>query len=363
MSRSWFFVAAWVALAACGGSASDTVEGPPDVDQDGVPDAEDNCPNVPNPDQADADGDGIGDACDPTPWPDEDGDTIPDTEDNCPTVANPDQADVDGDGVGDACDNCPTKANPDQADATGDGVGDACPCDACTVEQWCSTHPAEGDSCVDECASRARCGDTCCGLGGVCTAGTCAYGDLSVDARVLANTIQFQYRTFSAGDCEVLEQCVADTGRRRLMRFTTTTPNTGDADIHLGDPSRRTDLFDWSPCHAHYHFDSYASYDLVDTDGNPAGWGHKQAFCLMDLEPYSPGVSWGSGRYNCGMQGITQGWADTYDRSIDCQYVDITGVEPGEYDLKVHVNYAGIVAESDYTNNEVTVRVTIPPEE
>ncbi|MEI8358572.1 MAG: substrate-binding domain-containing protein, partial [Deltaproteobacteria bacterium] len=36
--------------------------------------------------------------------PDQDGDGIPDCDDNCPDVFNPDQADVDGDGVGDACD-------------------------------------------------------------------------------------------------------------------------------------------------------------------------------------------------------------------------------------------------------------------
>ena len=35
---------------------------------------------------------------------DQDGDGIPDCDDNCPDVFNPDQADVDGDGVGDACD-------------------------------------------------------------------------------------------------------------------------------------------------------------------------------------------------------------------------------------------------------------------
>jgi hypothetical protein len=41
-----------------------------DSDGDGVPDASDNCPDVPNAGQTDTDGDGLGDACDP----DDDGD-------------------------------------------------------------------------------------------------------------------------------------------------------------------------------------------------------------------------------------------------------------------------------------------------
>jgi hypothetical protein len=84
-----------------------------DADGDGVQDMYDNCPGVPNPNQADQDVDGVGDG-------------VGDVCDNCPTSANADQADADGDGVGDVCDNCPTSANADQADADGDGIGDAC---------------------------------------------------------------------------------------------------------------------------------------------------------------------------------------------------------------------------------------------
>ncbi|MFH1694623.1 MAG: immunoglobulin-like domain-containing protein [Patescibacteria group bacterium] len=42
-------------------------EEPADTDLDGIPDEEDNCSSVSNADQADADGDGIGDVCDDTP--------------------------------------------------------------------------------------------------------------------------------------------------------------------------------------------------------------------------------------------------------------------------------------------------------
>jgi hypothetical protein len=48
-----------VRYCVCAASADDS-------DGDGVADAADNCPDDPNPDQADTDGDGLGDACDPT---------------------------------------------------------------------------------------------------------------------------------------------------------------------------------------------------------------------------------------------------------------------------------------------------------
>ncbi len=56
--------------------------GPVDSDQDGIPDTEDNCPNVANPDQMDTDENGIGDACEPGNDDDEDG--VPNDIDECP---------------------------------------------------------------------------------------------------------------------------------------------------------------------------------------------------------------------------------------------------------------------------------------
>ena len=141
-------------------SAGDT----PDVDQDsdGIPDVHDNCPNVANANQADADQDGLGDACEnATGTSDYDGDGVADHSDNCPLVANADQRDSDGDHVGDACDatqfddtdhdnvsnivdNCPTVPNPDQRDSNGNGIGDACdtsptPTATATPDPWGGT--------------------------------------------------------------------------------------------------------------------------------------------------------------------------------------------------------------------------------
>jgi len=90
---------------------------------------------------ADTDSDGVYDRFDVN----EDGDFDDTGElDNCPLVPNADQLDTDGDGLGDACDNCTTVANPDQADSNWDGIGDACSsADLRVAAQYVENPPAE----------------------------------------------------------------------------------------------------------------------------------------------------------------------------------------------------------------------------
>jgi Tol biopolymer transport system component len=119
----------------------------PDADEDGVPDAIDNCPAQPGPPTnggcplqtpTDTDGDGVPDAIDTCPIqsglpynagcpagtapPDGDGDGVPDATDACPSQpgqqgnagcpAGASPSDRDGDGVPDAADACPETAGP-----------------------------------------------------------------------------------------------------------------------------------------------------------------------------------------------------------------------------------------------------------
>lgn len=163
--------------------------------------------------------------------------------------------------------------------------------------------------------------------------------------------------------CAAEEKCLASTAYapeatdydvRVLLRFPQRVKNQGTADFL---PSRPKHTWEWHSCHQHYHsMDEFSHYDLLDaTTGRKVAEGHKASFCLEDSTCDFGNLK----RYACTShtQGLSPGCYDTYNADIDCQWIDITDVQPGNYILKVHVNPKYIVLESDFTNNVVRCNI------
>lgn len=190
--------------------------------------------------------------------------------------------------------------------------------------------------------------------------------DLTVDVRRLASRMSITENYFSPEGCALQEGAVGAAGKRRLLRFDTVVFNAGDGDLVVGDRSvpdnAYAKLFEYAPCHGHYHIQDFSQYELLRAeDRSLVVVGRKQGFCFRDNEDYR---GEGSGRYGCGYQGITSGWADVYGAELDGQWLDITGVPPGDYILRISINAMGSFDEGEDRYPDVAeTPVHIPPQQ
>lgn len=78
----------------------------------------------------------------------------------------------------------------------------------------------------------------------------------------------------------------------------------------------------------------FAHFDIINSLGVKVAEGHKASFCLEDnqcthnTEPVYKCANYGD-------QGISVNCTDTYHHNIDCQWIDITDIDPGIYTFKV----------------------------
>jgi hypothetical protein len=183
--------------------------------------------------------------------------------------------------------------------------------------------------------------------------------DLVVNPYRLQSSVEVQRRYIADGDCSVVEGCTPAAGLRKLLLFDVGIANVGKEDVVIGMPGNNPYPFVYSPCHAHYHLNNFCIYRLLTLDYAKIVKARKQGFCLRDDKTYKKTAGPGSG-YTCAYQGISAGWQDVYDKSLDCQWLDITGVPPGDYYLEITVNPFRVFTESNYSNNQVLIRITIP---
>ncbi|KZC03737.1 Lysyl oxidase like protein 2B [Dufourea novaeangliae] len=191
--------------------------------------------------------------------------------------------------------------------------------------------------------------------------------DLVFDHIELMRTAHLEDRQLYWLQCAMEENCVASPAytiqresqnwhleTRRLLRFTARILNAGTADFR---PSVPKHLWEWHMCHMHYHsMEVFATFDVFAENGTRLAEGHKASFCLEDNQCL-PGVE---PRYKCanyGDQGISVNCSDVYKHNIDCQWVDISELPPGQYTFKVAVNPEFKVGEMSFDNNAAICRL------
>jgi hypothetical protein len=280
-----------------------------------------------------------------------------------------------------------------------DGCGGSCgECEAPTV---CTAGPGVSRTCIAEgcqpdCAGRIcgndGCGGSCgtCGAGQVCRVSTstcenacdhfdpvcnpgCSNGeycgsdcachpctpqpDLVVDAARLASDVVIERRDVSFTSCAVADGCVNAPGSRRLLRFGLEVRNQGGAPAV---PNR--DDYQPSSCRGTSQL-AFAEYALRNANGGVVTVGRKLTACVEDVRRALDGEEIACTRqFDCGNQGIQPGWSVLYPSAADCQWLDITDIPAGPYQLEVTVNPHRLIDESSFENNRTIVPVTIPLE-
>lgn len=153
--------------------------------------------------------------------------------------------------------------------------------------------------------------------------------DLEVVEADMEEETRLMYRFFGSGSCELEEGVIGTLGWRHLLAFSASVRNNGTRAIHIGKVSDPTNpwvlskVFEFSPCHGHYHFSHYGDFRY---NGAP---GSKRAFCLEETNRFHNDETTPvtATHQSCDYQGIGPGWGDEYEFGIPGQWVDVTGVE------------------------------------
>jgi len=171
------------------------------------------------------------------------------------------------------------------------------------------------------------------------------------------------------------------------------TARTVEQAVYRSDGTRRfrpAGDYTFHPTHGHIHYRNFAKYEMFavpppsdpDHPGYflPAAKSHKADFCMIDVENRKFEGDWQDTQGNeprrgafpdCNIpteidpkqlkgymvQGISRGWADIYSWPLPGQYIEVSNVPDGDYDVVVSVNPFKLIEESNYDDNVACTRI------
>jgi subtilisin-like proprotein convertase family protein len=202
--------------------------------------------------------------------------------------------------------------------------------------------------------------------------------DLIIDGPSVAADMRLDRATIPGATLLRMPTVVANIGTGPLEINGGTSNSDGTQNVYQriyesggGSHQRLAGTFVFHPSHNHTHFEDFAQFRLRarNTDGSVGAVvrdGAKISFCLLDLQrhdtslPGSPAISQ---YFNCtaDRQGISVGWADIYHAGLPDQWIDITGMAPGQYWVEVISDPANHMLEINENNNSAFIPYTIGP--
>jgi hypothetical protein len=201
---------------------------------------------------------------------------------------------------------------------------------------------------------------------------------------------------------------IAEQGARRCLRFDQIVANSGRGPFELRyridgiatedtrdlvqrvyrtDGSLRervADTYTFHAAHAHFHYSNFARSYLwratpkgVRVGTKPVRSSRKNGFCMVDVEQTGFGTRGDSPRTyippGClaptefdtatgalaAVSGISPGWADVYNWYLADQFIEVSGLRDGYYELENVADQAGTVEEIDDSNNAASTLIRL----
>jgi hypothetical protein len=168
--------------------------------------------------------------------------------------------------------------------------------------------------------------------------------DLVLEAPSEGSVVQFKHREIAEDSCELYEGCALGTGNRSIAEIKVVVRNVGGRALDLGAPWQ-SEYFYPSLCQSTQLLYGFISAEVRDVNNVVVSQGSLSTACIADA----------AGGYSCTAQGIGAGGAVAGQPTGQCDFVDMTALETGDYTLRLTVNPNGELREATRANNTLDV--------